>query len=382
MNSIKVLCLQGLIFLVCLEVLSFVGSQLGVFLVNETPYFYRSQSQNSVSVHDARTEEKDWGAWRRIHSSAVQSSECFRVEINANEVGARDDSFLSNTDSDIILLGDSFAEGWGVSQDKTAQALIERYIKKRLLNFGSAGNFGPLQHLIIYEQLASKYLHEEVLVFFLPANDFTDNERSHWENAPLTSKMRYRPYFGRDGDALRPWYFPEAQPTDRFGYYDGKFSDTAESDGRGIFASHLKKILVNFTWLSNPLRSLSYILLHSEKSAQSYYLSASAEEEINIIAVYEKLSSLAAGRPLNIVVIPTEKDIRGLQGSSGELLQNLTWYAGLKRIAESSGGSFIDLLEYVPNDYASLFHDCDAHWSVEGNLWAAAEVAKQLMEGK
>ena len=45
-----------------------------------------------------------------------------------NEVGARDDSFANLPSTSLILLGDSFAEGYGVMKDKTSERLIEEWL--------------------------------------------------------------------------------------------------------------------------------------------------------------------------------------------------------------------------------------------------------------
>ena len=89
-----------------------------------------------------------------------------------------------------MLLGDSFAEGYGVSYEDTSQFLLEKKINRRILNFGAAGNFGTLQELILYQGYRQTYPHSAVFVYVLPANDFTDNDATicHINSYTITVK--------------------------------------------------------------------------------------------------------------------------------------------------------------------------------------------------
>jgi hypothetical protein len=74
------------------------------------------------------------------------------VSYRSNEVGARDTPFTHtklNSKDRYILLGDSFAEGYGVNFEDTAQAQIEKLLGIDVYNFGSDGYFGPVQYYLI-----------------------------------------------------------------------------------------------------------------------------------------------------------------------------------------------------------------------------------------
>mgnify|MGYP001412003228 CR=1 FL=1 len=96
-----------------------------------------------------------------------------------NEIGARDESFYNLPSSSLFLLGDSFAEGLGVAREEMSEFLIEKELNLSIMNFGAAGNFGPLQQLLIYEEY-NELPHQGIIIYVLPANDFTDNEVQYW----------------------------------------------------------------------------------------------------------------------------------------------------------------------------------------------------------
>jgi hypothetical protein len=383
----KTISIQILVTFIVLEMLSFLGTKFNLFLVNDTPGIYRDQGRMYLKDIQIRTENMPWGAWRLPNAESRQISNCYDVKFKTNEVGARDDSFIKNNISDIILLGDSFAEGLGVSHEKTVQFLIETELNLNVLNFGTAGSFGPLQEYIIYEKLASKYLHQQVIVFVLPANDFADNERELWNTAQ--KRIRYRPYYSIEGDPVVPWYFPESIPTEKFGEYINFniFKNQKTNNVISYFFSYLninivisniKLVLYDFTWSSNALRSLSYLITKKDTIIGSSYLSATINQQNNMLSAYKKIVELADGKPVNFIIIPYIKDILVYNENIKNMIISQEWYKGLQSLSYNSGGVFIDLLDFLPDNVFSIFHSCDTHWSDKGNSWAAEIITKAL----
>lgn len=375
MSWIKTLFVQLLVGFVFLEGLSYIGSKLSIFIVNDTPTLYRNTMASSAaeSFHEGRTEREAWGAWRKEKSITRQVRTCFDVEISTNEIGARDNTFEPLMGENIVLLGDSFAEGFGVSYTQTAQYILEQSLGANVLNFGTAGDFGPLQEYIIYRDLAQDFEHESVLIFVLPANDFTDNDSTYWA-ASMAARKRYRPYFSGSENPLTPFYFPEAIPTGVFGEYS---SETESEKTFGI--ADVKRFIVGNLWLSNPLRSLNYLVTRQDVTDGTYYLSASEQQQINMISAYSEIVKIASGKPVSFVIIPTERDFY-LLDNNRELINSQVWYQNLISLATTSGGVFIDLSDFEVSNIAELFHSCDGHWSEFGNRWAAEVISMKLSE--
>ena len=152
MNYKKIL-LFLFILSIFIETASFVASKKKLLIFNSPPGYLKFKTIHNAT--DWRTEEQACGAWHKKNFSTRHQKECFDVQYNTNEIGARSKFSFNNlkSDNNLILLGDSFAEGVGVSNEYTLAGLLnDKY--KTTLNFGSGGNFGPLQTFLIYRDLA------------------------------------------------------------------------------------------------------------------------------------------------------------------------------------------------------------------------------------
>ena len=119
-------------------------------------------------------------------------------------MGARDDSFSINSSNDIILIGDSFAEGYGVNFINTSQKYIEDLTGLNVLNFGVSKNFGVVQYYLIYKNFAKNYKHNKLVIYFLPSNDFGENDYNNWKGS-----KRYRPYYKKISDSYYDIFIPK-----------------------------------------------------------------------------------------------------------------------------------------------------------------------------
>jgi hypothetical protein len=374
MSWIKKITIQLSIALLFFELFSFVATKFDLFLVNDTPRIYLGGELHSInSDFIGRTENEPWGAWREPNRRYRHIKRCFNVEIQTNEIGARDSAFNTMGDDSIFLLGDSFAEGFGVSQELTSQFLLERTLGREILNFGSAGSFGPLQELMLYREFQDKYNHSGLIVYILLANDFTDNDAKVWAEKNSNARSRYRPYFSEGADPLEPWYFPEAiARRDNFRNVGvDAFSHTTLVQG-------IKNTLVNYFWISNALRTAAYLIVERNAASSQYYDSLEYQQE-NFLRAHSGLVDLAGDKPVMFVLIPAEKDItRYIISDQPSEYREQTWYQGLLSLAENDNVALFDLMEVIPSDYENLFHTCDGHWGIQGNRWAAENIIRAI----
>jgi len=366
MNYIKNLSILLLVSILSFEVLSFLATKLNLFLVNDTPSLYaREVNAEYQDIAYGRTERDKWGAW---HASGVfrDKKSCFNVKMSFNEIGARDESFYDVPSSSLFLLGDSFAEGLGVAREDISEFLIEKNLKLSILNFGTAGNFGPLQQLLIYDEFY-ELPHQGVIIYILPANDFTDNDVEIWQ---AIDQSRYRPYFSSEGDPLVPYYFPNAVPRDSFA--------TGVSGG-------LKQFIKSNFWFSNALRSAlmmmrgeTYILSKHNDYTPSFYYDSTELQQSNLILAYEAILDLATDKNILFVIIPDSNDIKRYnENPVPDSYKESFWYQRLFSFQDRSSQrvEILDLMDYIPSEHQSLFLECDGHWSPKGNLWAANVVS-------
>jgi len=77
--------------------------------------------------------------------------------------------------ADVVLLGDSFVEGWYVSDDATAAAELERRLDRPVANLGVSG-YGTLQQLDVLLRDALPLRPDLVAWFFFEGNDLYDDQ--------------------------------------------------------------------------------------------------------------------------------------------------------------------------------------------------------------
>ena len=128
-----------------LELGSFIASKNGLLLYNDTPSFYwdpcsleeyEDDAKNYKMFKEGFTEKDPWGTWHVPNRTVRQRTQCFDIKMSFNEIGARDQSFQEISAESLLLLGDSFAEGWGVRYENTSQFILEQLMGRDVLNMG------------------------------------------------------------------------------------------------------------------------------------------------------------------------------------------------------------------------------------------------------
>ncbi len=101
----------------------------------------------------------------------VQREREFAVEYDVNELGVRDDD-ASLHGADVIVLGDSYAMGWGVSQDEAFPSVLEQLSGLRTLNAGIS-SYGTLRELRLLDRI--DHSHARFIVVQYCSNDVDEN---------------------------------------------------------------------------------------------------------------------------------------------------------------------------------------------------------------
>tara|TARA_Y100000590_G_scaffold164183_2_gene188138 strand:- start:540 stop:1622 length:1083 start_codon:yes stop_codon:yes gene_type:complete len=355
MSSIKKILILSLGTITILEFISFGFFKLNLLEISHTPKIYLDKG--FVPNDEWWTEEKPWGAWHMSSSATNQKRSCYNVIYKSNEIGARDDNFI-NKDNDVLLLGDSFAEGYGVDLDNSSQKYIEKFTNLNVLNFGVSRNFGPLQYFLIYENLAKNFLHQTILIYLLPDNDFSDNDYNNWQGS-----KRYRPYYKSINSNHYSSFIPEQS-------VKNYLSSTKK----------LKKILKDYFWTSNLFINVNYNyrIYRSNKKKSSFNFSGYFDSDINQQkAVIYFLDKIIENTSSNVVLvsIPRPNDFDRLK--KGSDLSDVYWNKYyVNKDTANSNFKFIDLINYEPDNVDEIYLKCDGHWSPKGNLWAARIISK------
>ncbi len=306
-----------------------------------------------------------FGTWHENFAKYHLKKSCIDVEYEANSYGARDverSKFSQNPR--VIVLGDSFVEGYGVSNQTRFTDLLEKESGIEHLNFGTSGGFGPTQYYLLYKTLAKNFSHEMVMIGILPFNDFFDDDLEFGKKA---YSGRYRPYFVGS--------YPNYQLT----YYN---QDILHSSPTGF--QKLKKKIEGFfrgyTYSYNAIDRLWNVILvkqamPDQKVFSGYYDYNPSQLDRMKYAI-EKIAEEAKGKKVVVVVFPVIADLKRYQrGGEPPLSQEL------KKLSDQHQLLYIDLLPLMADftqNWDKYFLSCDGHWNDFGHSIAAKFLKEKI----
>ena len=312
------------------------------------------------------------GAWHKTHAADHQINGCIDARYQSNNYGARDVDFDNNSVADYVLIGDSFAEGYGVNREDSIEFKLEKLLNINIYNFGAAGNFGPLQYYLIYKKLAKNFNHKRTLVFFLPANDFLDNDRRFWvgrDEIDETGAQRYRPYWKLQDGGNFSWFYPES---------------AVKRECYNCPSTSMRTFLIKYSYIGNIIRTLENAypklfnysknnIIESYSPEYSGYFDANELQQKAAMFYIEKIILEASPQDIKLVVIPDQNDL--IRINNGANYQDQYWYKSMVELrGKYKNFKFLDLATHSPSNYKKLFLPCDGHWSSEGHTWAAKSV--------
>jgi len=250
-----------------------------------------------------------------------------------------------DTDPDVfhvVVLGDSYAFGWGVAETASFPRRLESLLRARtggrplaVINAGVPG-YGPYQQLAMLRYVARHVRPDVVISTFSLANDPVDELRM----------ARYAP------DRLLD-YVPAVRDP-------------------GSFVSRLSRVSRTIALVDGRTRGLQMFLTNAGGEAR-----AAAEASLTrLIGACDEI-----GAPLLLVVVPQRNRIlRG--GPAGWVSDRITGRlrALPGEIANRHGVPLVDLtpaLEHVHRD-GKAFLPRDAHWSADGHASVARAVSEAL----
>lgn len=293
----------------------------------------------------------DFGVWHGPNSSYRHNTSDYSVFYQANSWGMRDRerTLESSGRRRMVVLGDSFTEGYGVESGKRFTDLLEKESGLEHLNFGTAGSFGPTQYYLLYKTLAKKFEHDAVMVCLLPFNDFLDDDFEYGKTAHAS---RYRPFFVGNAPDYRLVYSMKSLPKQ-----ESKF---------------LENILREFTYTGNLIKHIKGLARHRATevpAGYAGYFDYTSEQWQRLCYVLGLIRSEAAGKKVIIITIPSVEDlVRDSKGEASKLPGELAAFCN------TAGMTYVDLLPAV-RSAAKGSRECyyrnDPHWNAYGSSVAA-----------
>ena len=194
----------------------------------------------------------------------------------------------------------------------------------------------------MYNHLAGTFQHDGVILFFLPANDFTDNDYSLWKHF---HPSWYRPYYHKkDGDQYDIFYPSGAIPTEN---YDDQIEHP------------IIRFLYRYTFTLNTLRTIKYLVARGplEKLGYSGFFDATLDQQRAAVYFLEKILRDAASKGVDvfILVIPNAADMARIR--SGHSYRDQYWFKELEAMKTRNAKflKIINMADQMPLDYAKLF---------------------------
>jgi hypothetical protein len=279
-----------------------------------------------------RTEKDDWGSWHKTNYVDRHVSECFDVKYTSGRFGNRikslqDDININNSQS-IVLLGDSNAEGYGLSFEQTFGHLLSIKLERQVINLGSAGHFGILQSELLYGHFKNIIQHNNVILFFTPENDFNDNNYVYMNKYINNNPDRYRPYYD-DNDRI---FYPENSIKKN------------EWLGGENYISHILRIYKSFFYNAQLIKFMKY-----RTTIQSSYGDDNYQEKvIKSIASIESMAK-ELNAEMTVIILHSFNE--------NSSYKNSNWY---KKIV--SDFKTIEFDNSIKENYLS----CDGHYNHEG----------------
>ncbi len=162
---VLLLILEG-IFLLLLTNVRLIPS----FLLPAFKHYYQSSDRSIIQVSDCG--QYDPGLFYTLKPGTCSfSNREFDVTFHVNSLGLRDDE-ASLTNPSIIVLGDSYAMGWGVEQEKTFPQLLEKLTGKKVLN-AAISSFGTAREVKLFNRLMTDSAKTIILQYH--GNDVEEN---------------------------------------------------------------------------------------------------------------------------------------------------------------------------------------------------------------
>jgi len=359
-RRLRAFLLQLLVFLVILEAGLQAVVRLGLLDVSLPTYDARNAWSFWVDVDPA------FGVWHLPHAEYRHAKACFDVPYRANAFGMRDaETSERHAGPRVAVLGDSFAEGWGIAAGRRAPDLLERGSGIEHLDFGTSGDFDPVQYWQLYRTLARRFDHDAVLVMVLPDNDF-----------PPGGTVEDRPADARWTPRLTGTY-----PGYRVTYPPRTFAPRPH-DWRRFLVNLPGEFWLTYRTGMFMTAYVSAVRAHKAGTPQdgalhrSHYYNYTRAEFDPLRYAIEQIARDAAGRRVLVVTIPRPDDFAAARGGKPPPLPE-----ELRQVAQGAGIDYLDLLPAMQRDAGGRpqrwFLTCDGHWSEAGH----AEVAKVIREG-
>jgi lysophospholipase L1-like esterase len=282
----------------------------------------------------------------------ILETQQFRTVVRINENGLRDrqHSYERQNDSErILVLGDSFAWGYGVEESERFSELLEKSLDVEMINAGVSG-YSTDQELLWYRSEGIKY-ETDLVILVLAGNDVGDNDRQ------LVSTIYYKPKFVIEEGQLVPIGYPVPKTSPQ---------------GRFIYSLSQRSALAYFL-VQRYFDILSLYSRTKVDSARANLLVSGTNAEREpfrlTIALLDEMRNIAESRKAKFMVVATD----GWWNSPSR-----ETYKDFINILRTEGFLVLDVESTPGFDPEDLLIPDDGHWSRAGHEFVAAKIKEYI----
>lgn len=361
----------SLLALFVLIILLVTAEAFSVLIIKRTGYLWEPaylrmiKGYKTSHMYGSRTEDHSWGQWSVPNFSGNVVNQCMDFKITFNQYGARDKDRNKSGKSRTLVFGDSFIEGWGVDQDKTLPAYLEKISGKEFLNFGNSGGFSILNEYFLYKDFANEFEHDAIIVGLTVGNDFDDNNAIVWGG---NAKIFYRPFWKLSDDKTDVevvYYAP---------FVKGKY--VPGNEPRKEEPAKLYENWKDFSAFLNLARFVKDHAIYFSKESQgakkfSYDLNYSDDAITAVVLLYDKLAKLVQDKKKYVVILPSATDTYYYLNNGKRKAPKMEEF---KKKLRDQGWQVVDAIDaYVrgSEDKIPKYFLCDGHPSADGNKLVA-----------
>ncbi len=325
------------------------------------------------------------------------------VQVTYNSTGWRDEEHNLENDHDtfrILVLGDSFMEGYSVELEDMFHKQIERLGRKEridieVINLG-VGGYGTLQEYLVFRDIGRHYKPDIVLLGFYIGNDVTNNNlalESGFHFNKKSMKVASRPFL--DSSDETTWAITQVD-------YDGAWQRYQAARNRK--ESLLHQLRRNSALVQVTLRAVDRAKAamwntgHTVKPSLVLFGANFCQEPKEYTRgwhttkrIFDGLKNEVSniGAELFVFTVPAlyevlEEEIENVPDRELICWKNTPGYDRLKEVLNELDIAYVDLLpkfrKVMRNDTQNIFRLSDRHWNEEGHYLGAEIVYSALKD--
>ncbi|MEO1052122.1 MAG: hypothetical protein AAFX87_15930 [Bacteroidota bacterium] len=353
---------------------------LRIFMASDQKLLHKDYQTNQFLVPN-----KYWKVWHYADSKTTHTRDCFEADYSTNEYGMKDGPVNFSLPK-ITLLGDSYVEGHGKNNNQSVSHFMDSLLEQQyeVLNFGTSGGIGTVHQLALYDNFASHFDAELVILFFLNYNDLYDNINAISEGF-INEDLEFTYPKANDFEEIKTFIADKGTPPEvqysKGGLYTFKLARRGFSSLGAYFQTAANVKLFDFRTAIAKM----YDPDESDDIRKGYNIFEKSLTELK-----KQVEADSAQLLLVQIADPFQIDVNWLDLSAGKIdktLQPDYPNTRVKAICDSLGVAYFDMYpqtaDYIKTNemtFPYFFHTCDRHYDTHGNRWMAELVVGHLRE--